>query len=70
MITPQFHKLIVIFFFVLVASLIAYGVYCRRKSHSYMGTGRVTDIEQWYIKGTLSWVALFMLVLLALIDFL
>ncbi|WP_162499812.1 hypothetical protein [Mucilaginibacter terrigena] len=36
--------------------LIAFALYCRRRSTSYIGTGRVAEIDAWYNKATVTWL--------------
>lgn len=51
-----------------LVSLVAFALYCRRKSHSFIGTGRVTDIEAWSLKAAISWVATTCITLLVIIE--
>ena len=57
MLTYDFHRLIICFFCVVFILLIAFGMYCRHRSNSYIGTGRVTDIEAWYLRANIAWVS-------------
>jgi hypothetical protein len=59
MLNSNFQQLVVVFFVIILISLIACGIYCRHKLQSYKGTGRVADIEQWSVKETISWIVTF-----------
>ncbi|MES2060604.1 MAG: hypothetical protein V4456_01705 [Bacteroidota bacterium] len=49
--------------------LISAGMYCRYRSRSYIGTGRVNEIETWYTRATLAWVCTFCLSVALVIKF-
>ncbi len=69
MLTHTFEQFIIYatcFAFVL---LISAGVYCMRRSKSYIGTGRLTEIETWYTRATLAWVCTFFLSVALVIKF-
>jgi hypothetical protein len=57
MITESFQLRLIVFLVTAIISLLAYGWYCRRRSNSYVGTGRVAEIETWTIKAAISWLA-------------
>ncbi|MET3978866.1 hypothetical protein ABIB62_001435 [Mucilaginibacter sp. UYP25] len=57
MLTQDFQRLIICFFCVVFVLLIAFGVYCRHRSNSYIGTGRIAEIETWYLRANVAWVS-------------
>lgn len=69
MLTHDFQKLLISFFFLAMMGLIAYGFYCNRKSKSYIGTGRVADMEAWNIKEVVTWIATFGLSVVAIVNY-
>ena len=69
MLTADFQKLIICFFAMVVLSLVAYGIYCKRKSNSYIGTGRVAEIESYYYKATIIWIVTFCISIGVIINF-
>jgi len=70
MLTHYFQTLLICFFVFVLFLLIAYGIYCKRKVNSYIGTGRVNDIEIWSAKAAASWTATFVLTLAMLLNLL
>ncbi|MBD1393072.1 hypothetical protein [Mucilaginibacter glaciei] len=56
MMSPHFQKLLITLFLMLIISLVVLALYCRNKSQSYIGTGRVAEIEAWSIKAAFSWI--------------
>ncbi|MBD1366915.1 hypothetical protein IDJ77_24100 [Mucilaginibacter sp. ZT4R22] len=69
MLTNDFQKLLICFFALAMTGLVTYGYYCNRKSKSYAGTGRVAEIEAWYVKSVISWIATFGLSLVAIVNY-
>lgn len=69
MLSNQFQTLLVILFFFLITALVAYAIYCRQKSHSFTGTGKVAEIEAWHLKSVISWIATFGLSLAAVVNY-
>ncbi|MCQ6958243.1 hypothetical protein [Mucilaginibacter aquariorum] len=61
MFTRTFQLVLIFSSFVILGLLVAYGWYCRNRSQSFIGSGRVTDIETWHMKATLSWIATFIM---------
>jgi hypothetical protein len=43
MITHTFQIILISVFAVIFVALISYGLYCKRRAKSYMGTGRVAE---------------------------
>ncbi|TSD67849.1 hypothetical protein FFF34_010810 [Inquilinus sp. KBS0705] len=70
MLSKDFQRLIIICYVVIFVLIIAFALYCRRRARSYVGTGRVTDIEAWQVKATISWIAAFCLSVTFLFMFL
>ena len=68
MITHTFQWILVFVFAIIFVMLISYGLYCKRKAKSYMGTGRVAEIEEWLIKATISWLATFGLTIALIVS--
>ncbi|QHS55986.1 hypothetical protein GWR56_10735 [Mucilaginibacter sp. 14171R-50] len=52
----------------IIGLVAAYGLYCRKRYISFLGTGRVTDIQTWELKATLSWIATSVLVFAMIIP--
>jgi hypothetical protein len=69
MLSQDFQKLLVCFFFLVLIGMVSYGFYCNRKSRSFTGTGRVADIEAWNAKAILTWIATFGLSVLAIVNY-
>ncbi|MEO7214787.1 hypothetical protein [Mucilaginibacter sp.] len=69
MISTDFQKMITVFFFLLIMAVFAFGSYCNRKSKSFVGTGRVAEIEAWYVKSVISWIATFGLSIVAIVNY-
>ncbi|TWR27394.1 hypothetical protein FPZ43_12995 [Mucilaginibacter pallidiroseus] len=69
MLTHDFERLLIIFFLIIFFALVGYGAYCKRKSNSYIGTGRVADIELWELKAIATWVVTFCIIVALLIEF-
>ncbi|RWY47885.1 hypothetical protein [Mucilaginibacter gilvus] len=69
MLTNDFQKLLICFFALVMTGLITYGFYCNHKSKSFAGTGRVAEIEAWYVKSVISWIATFALSLVAIVNY-
>ncbi|WP_143822308.1 hypothetical protein [Mucilaginibacter pedocola] len=69
MLTHDFQRLLISVFFLAMTALVAYGFYCNRKSKSYIGTGRVADMEAWNIKETMTWITTFGLSVVAIINY-
>lgn len=69
MLTHTFEQLIICATCIVFVLLISAGVYCRRRSRSYIGTGRVNEIEAWYTRATLAWVCTFCLSIALVIKF-
>ncbi|RFZ85924.1 hypothetical protein DYU05_10165 [Mucilaginibacter terrenus] len=69
MLSHDFQNLLLSAFLILIICIGAFGVYCYRRSKSYVGTGRVSDIERWAGSATLSWIISFCLSLFALVSF-
>ena len=61
MLTHDFQRLLICFFAIVFLALVAYGWYCRQKANSYIGTGRVAEIESYYYKATAVWIVTFCL---------
>jgi hypothetical protein len=61
MLTQTFEQVIIYAICVTLFLLISAGLYCRRRSNSYIGTGRVAEIETWYTRSTLAWICTFCL---------
>jgi hypothetical protein len=68
MLTNDFQKFITVLFALLFFGLIAYALYCKRKMNSYIGTGRVNDIEIWSFKAAVSWIATFALTIMLILH--
>ena len=47
---------------VVLIALVAYAMYCRRKLKKYQGTGRVAEIDKWYLKSIIAWILALLLV--------
>lgn len=70
MLTHGFQLILIFSAATIVVLLAAYAVYCRNRARSFVNTGRLTDIEIWSMKATISWVATFILALAAITPFL
>jgi hypothetical protein len=70
MLTNNFQQLLMCFFCVVFIFLVTYALYCRNRYHSYIGTGRVTEIELWQTKATVTWICTFCLSLALVIKLL
>jgi cbb3-type cytochrome oxidase subunit 3 len=68
MLTNEFQKLLTVLFALLFLGLIAYALYCKHKMNSYIGTGRVNDIEIWWLKSAVSWIATFALTIMLILH--
>jgi hypothetical protein len=68
MLTNDFQRIAIALFILVLVGLVAYGIYCNRKVRSYAGTGRVADIEIWYFKATVTWIATFGLAFYAVVS--
>jgi hypothetical protein len=69
MLTQSFQQLIIVLVCLTLILLIILGIYCRRRYNSYIGTGRVTEIEAWYARATFAWVGTFCLSLVIAINY-
>ncbi|TFF37563.1 hypothetical protein [Mucilaginibacter psychrotolerans] len=69
MLTDDFQRLLIGVFAVVLIALVAFGYYCNRKSKSFAGTGRVAEIEAWYLKSVISWIATFAVSLAAIVNY-
>ncbi|MBB3967533.1 hypothetical protein [Mucilaginibacter phyllosphaerae] len=69
MLTQDFQQLIIFFICSVFILLIAAGMYCRQRSNAYIGTGRVNDIEAWYLRANIAWVSTACLSLALVIRF-
>nr|WP_067059499.1 hypothetical protein [Mucilaginibacter sp. L294] len=69
MFTHNFQLILIFFSIIAIVFLGVYAVYCRRRAKSFVGTGRLTDIESWAIKSTIMWIATFMLAFVMAIQF-
>ena len=56
--------LIICLLAVSIIGVLVYGLYSRRKYRSFLGSGRVPEIQEWSAKATVSWVASIILSLL------
>ena len=68
MITPAFHRILIYSLLFLIVLFIVLGIYCVRKSQSYIGTGKVAEIEGWSLKATASWITTGTLTLLMVME--
>jgi len=69
MFTHNFQLIIIFFSIAVVIFLGVYGAYCHKRAKSFVGTGRLTDIENWAIKSTIMWIATYMLAFVMAIQF-
>ena len=69
MLSHDFQSFLTFVLFLLIAGLIFFGFYCRQKSNSYAGTGKVAEIEAWHLKSIITWIATFGLSLFALVSY-
>ncbi len=69
MFTQTFQLIIIFSTATIILLLAAYAVYCRNRAKAFAHTGRLTDVEIWSMKSTLSWIATFILVLGAVTSF-
>jgi len=69
MLTNDFQDLLICIFTLVLTAPVAFGYYCNRKSKSFVGTGRVAEIEAWQLKSVISWIATFALSLVAMVNY-
>lgn len=69
MINHSFQKFLFILTALTLLLLVALAIYCRRKSHSFIGTGRMAEIEAWSFKASLSWAATGAISLMMILEF-
>jgi hypothetical protein len=69
MFTREFQLILIFFSITVIVLLGVYAAYCRRRANSFVGTGRITDIENWALKSTIMWIVTFMLALVMSIQF-
>lgn len=69
MFTREFQLILIVFSVTVIVFLGVYAAYCRRKANSFVGTGRVTDIQEWATKSTIMWIVTFVLAFLATTQF-
>jgi hypothetical protein len=69
MFTHSFQLILIFSCAIVIVMIAAYGVYCRSRANSFVGTGRVTDIHTWALKANISWIASFVLAIAMIIPF-
>lgn len=69
MLSNDFQMLLGCLFITLLVGLASYGLYCRKKLRSFAGTGRMADIDAWYLKSALAFIATFCLSVVAIINY-
>jgi hypothetical protein len=42
---------------ILVFGLGSFAAYCQKKANDFVNTGRITDVNAWTMKSTVSWIA-------------
>lgn len=55
MLTQSFQILIICLFCFAIILVVAFGMYSRYRYNAYIGTGRVSDIEIWYLRQNIAW---------------
>lgn len=55
MLNRNFRLIVICLLATLVVCAAGYGIYSRKKYQSYLGSGRVTDIQSWSAKASISW---------------
>jgi hypothetical protein len=61
MFTHSFQLTLIFFGISVIVLMAVYAIYCRRRANSFINTGRVTDIANWSIKSTITWIITFVL---------
>lgn len=69
MLTHTFEQFIICITCFAFIMLISLGIYCRLRSRSYIGTGRVSEMEAWYTREALAWLGTFCLSIALVIKF-
>ncbi|AMR34365.1 hypothetical protein A0256_24375 [Mucilaginibacter sp. PAMC 26640] len=69
MLTHDFQRIVTGLFVIIFIGLVIYGIYCRRKLHSFEGTGRVAEMEIWYFKQVLTWILTFSMFIVGVMYF-
>lgn len=70
MFTHSFKLILIFSTAAIVVLLAAYAVYCQSKARSFANTGRLTDVQDWSMRATLSWIATFVISFAAVTPFL
>jgi len=68
MITNNFQLILTFCASALVLMSACFAIYCRKKSKSFVHTGRVTDVVEWHTKSTLSWIFTFFILLAIIVP--
>ncbi|MFD0765591.1 hypothetical protein ACFQZI_12075 [Mucilaginibacter lutimaris] len=66
MFTQTFQLIVVFTTATVIVLLGAYAVYCHNRASAFAHTGRLTDVQTWAMKSTLSWIATIVLILAAI----
>ncbi|MFD0793519.1 hypothetical protein ACFQZX_07805 [Mucilaginibacter litoreus] len=55
LLTKTFQTILLCSFIFIALSVMTYAMYCKYRSKSFLGSGRITDIQTWAIKANVSW---------------
>ncbi len=69
MFTSSFQLVLIFSTATIIVMLAIYAVYCHNRARASATKGRLTDVETWAMKSTISWIGTFFLTLAAIVPF-
>ena len=69
MFTQSFQLVLIFSAATIIIMLAVYATYCRKRARAFATTGRLTDVEIWAMKSTISWIATFVLTFASIVPF-